>query len=111
MRYAIPMWGGSRSNRVAQRYAKRGHERGCHRAGDGPSAMPRKGLDHMTNNADNNTPENARPNGGGWTAYGRNRLTEITNREDGYDPDEYAGRDADGRDRRSIIWYSGKATL
>ena len=59
----------------------------------------------------NNQPENDRPNGGDWSAYARNRLTEITNREDGCDPDENAGRDADGRDRRSIIWYAGKATL
>ena len=65
----------------------------------------------MTNNPNNNAPQNARPNGGDWTAYGRNRLTEITSREDGCDQDWNAGRDPDGCDRRSIIWYSGKATL
>ena len=65
----------------------------------------------MPNKHDGAQRDNARPNGGGWSAYARNRLTEITNREDGYDPDENAGRDADDRDRRSIIWYSGKATL
>ena len=76
-----------------------------------PLPCTRKGLDHMTNNPNNDAPENARPNGGGWSAYGRNRLTEIATREDGPDPDSNAPRDADGRDRRSIIWYSGKATL
>ena len=65
----------------------------------------------MTNNPNNNAPHNARPNGGDWSAYARNRLTEITSREDGCDQDWNAGLDADGCDRRSIIWYAGRATL
>lgn len=65
----------------------------------------------MTHNTNDTTPENARPNGGDWSAYARNRLTEITSREDGYDPNENARRDPDGCDRRSIIWYAGKAKL